>query len=157
MLGPGLVRKERTNNEEIIKPVSMLPNVIELAYYSNTLMTFFAMDSIIATALYSLNAINVGYVGQQELVDTCLDLCDIFQYEFIFCKPCQNLESIIWDCIEDLNTRQEIFVPVSKFLILILHNYIISSYFYLYLLLYLFLIYVFLLIAICRVSINTAE
>lgn len=120
-MGPALVRKERINNDEFIKPVSMLPNVIELAYYSNTLMTYFALEAVIATALYSLD-LGSGCVLQQELIDACLDLCHIFQYEFIFCKPCQNLEVNIIDCIDDLCNRKEIFRIVSVVVFLKLIN-----------------------------------
>lgn len=107
MLGPGLIKKERVNHEEIIKPISILPNVIELSYYSNTVNTFYAMESIVAIGLRSLNSVN-GCVTQTDLLQAALDLCNILRYEFIFCKPCQNLDAMILDCIDNLIIRKEI-------------------------------------------------
>lgn len=112
MLGPALIRKEKQNNEEIIKPVSILPNVIELTYYSNTVTTYYALESIIAIALHSLD-LKAGTVLQRDLLSTTLELCNILQYEFIFCKPCQNLEATILDCIDGLIFRKDILIVVS--------------------------------------------
>lgn len=112
MLGPGLIKKERINNEEIIKPISILPNVIELSYYSNTVNTFYAMESIVAIALHSLDLRN-GSLTQPDLLQATLDLCNILRYEFIFSKPCQNLEAMILDCVDNLIMRKEIFIIVS--------------------------------------------
>ncbi|XP_018579131.1 glycerol-3-phosphate acyltransferase 1, mitochondrial isoform X2 [Anoplophora glabripennis] len=109
MLGPALVRKERTNNEEIIKPIAILPNVIELTYYSNTVVPHFALESIVAIAIGALDK-SSGSVVQQDLVDNVLDLCDILQYEFLFCKPCQSLEQVVSSCIDDLVIRKQIFL-----------------------------------------------
>lgn len=116
MLGPALVRKERINNEDIIKPISILPNVIELSYYSNTVNTFYAMESIVAIALNSLELRSDGCVSQSDLLQATLDLCNILRYEFIFCKPCQNLEAMILDCIDNLIMYKEILRIVSDLL-----------------------------------------
>lgn len=110
MLGPALVRKE--NNT--IKPIAILPNVIELEYYSNTVTTFYALESIVAIALSSLD-VHSGSVSQRELVEATLELCNIFQYEFIFCKPCQSMEMTVLECIDDLALKKQIFVIVSTY------------------------------------------
>lgn len=112
MLGPALVRREKVNNEDIIKPISILPNVIELTYYSNTVTTYYALESIVAIALNSLET-KQGCILQRDLIDATLDLCNILQYEFIFCKPCQSLEVTIIDCIDNLILRKEILILVS--------------------------------------------
>ncbi|KAJ8935061.1 hypothetical protein NQ314_013034 [Rhamnusium bicolor] len=109
MLGPALVRKERINNEEIIKPIAILPNVIELTYYSNTLVTHFALESIVAIAIDALDKTS-GSVIHQDIVENVLDLCDILQLEFLFCKPCQSLEHTITSCIDELVIRKQIFL-----------------------------------------------
>ena len=70
MLGNGLVHIEKCGNtidnhslvlnEEVnmsdivIKPVTLLPNVIELNYYANALTPLFAMDSIVCKYIYFL-------------------------------------------------------------------------------------------------------
>lgn len=107
LLGPGLVRKEKINGEDRIKPVAILPNVIELTYYSNTLVTHYALESIVAIGI-NVVAKN-GAVLHSELVETILDLCNVLQYEFILCKPCQNLENEVVGCIDDLNVKYHIF------------------------------------------------
>lgn len=42
-------------------------------------------------------------VSQNRLIQNSLTLCDIFKYEFIFCKPCQELERIITEVIQNLS------------------------------------------------------
>lgn len=107
-----MIRKERINSEEFIKPIALLPNIIELTYYSNTLTTVYALQSVVATALFTLDT-TLGFVNQDDLLEAAQELCDILQYEFIFAKPCQNLDASIIDCIEDLIVRKEIFTMVS--------------------------------------------
>lgn len=60
-----------------------------------------------AIAICSSN-FNAG-VTPTELIDSTLDLCQILQYEFIFCKPCQSLEQYVRYCIDDLANRRNIF------------------------------------------------
>lgn len=104
------MRKEKHNGEDIIKPIAILPNVIELSYYSNSLVTHFALESVVALAL-SVSEIRLNTVSHEDLMENALELCSILQYEFLFCKPCQNLEQIITSCIDDLTVTKEIFLP----------------------------------------------
>ncbi|RZC42703.1 glycerol-3-phosphate acyltransferase 1, mitochondrial [Asbolus verrucosus] len=113
LLGPGLVRKEKINGEDMIKPIAILPNVIELTYYSNTLVTHFALESIVAIAI-NIVATASGTVCYIELIETILELCDVLQYEFILSKPCQNLEHVVSGCIDDLMVRKRIFVEEKE-------------------------------------------
>ncbi|CAG9760439.1 unnamed protein product [Ceutorhynchus assimilis] len=106
LLGPGLIRKEKN----VIIPVVTLPNVIDLSYYSNSLVTHYALESVVALAL-SISISNVNTVSYDDLMEKALELCSLFQYEFLFCKPCQNLENTISSCINDLNLRKGIFLP----------------------------------------------
>lgn len=60
-MGPGLVMQQRqeitesldgdqsykSNVVTAIRPVSILPNVIELSYYSNTMLLYYIMDSVV--------------------------------------------------------------------------------------------------------------
>ncbi|XP_032686586.1 glycerol-3-phosphate acyltransferase 1, mitochondrial isoform X2 [Odontomachus brunneus] len=125
ILGPGLVTQQRqeitdVDNQSIksivvtaIRPVSIVPNVIELSYYSNTILVHYVMDSIIITALYAelqsqINdpvaiAENNITVYEQNLIERALKLCDILKYEFIFCKPCQELTKVIFETIEKIS------------------------------------------------------
>lgn len=54
LLGPGLVIIEKRGIQTFIKPITLVPNVIELFYYSNTLTTYYAMESVIVTVMNSL-------------------------------------------------------------------------------------------------------
>lgn len=109
ILGPTLIKKEKINNETFIKPVVTLPNVIELNYYSNTLVTYYCLEAVVASALTSLD-LNLGEIIEDELIEASIDLCNILQYEFVFCKPCQSIESAIMDCIEDLTIFRDVFI-----------------------------------------------
>jgi len=50
ILGPGLVRRERLTTSQgdtvLIKPVTMVPNVIELSYYSNTCSNVYVLEAV---------------------------------------------------------------------------------------------------------------
>lgn len=109
ILGPGLIKREKQKTEDIIKPVAILPNVIELSYYSNTVVGHFAIESVVAISL-SVTEMRLSTVSHDDLLENALGLCDIFQYEFLFCKPCQVLEQVVTGAIDDLASRKEIFL-----------------------------------------------
>lgn len=109
LLGPALVNKKKLNGDDIIKPVVVLPNVIELSYYSNSLVAHFAVESVIALAL-CVAEIRFDTVSYDDLIISALELCDIFQYEFLFCKPCQDLSQAIISSIDDLTVKNAIFI-----------------------------------------------
>ncbi|XP_017889920.1 glycerol-3-phosphate acyltransferase 1, mitochondrial isoform X2 [Ceratina calcarata] len=126
ILGPGLVKQQRQEITEAvdgqlvksnfitaIRPVSILPNVIELSYYSNTVLTCYIMDSVVVTSLYAelqsqihdsmaITENNIT-VSKNRLIERSLKLCDILKYEFIFCKPCQEIEHLIAETIDNLS------------------------------------------------------
>lgn len=54
LLGPGLVTIEKRGVQTFIRPVTMIPNVIELYYYANTVVPYYALDSVIVTVANSL-------------------------------------------------------------------------------------------------------
>ncbi|XP_011159717.1 glycerol-3-phosphate acyltransferase 1, mitochondrial isoform X2 [Solenopsis invicta] len=129
ILGPGLVTQQRQEITEAvdgdqsyksnvviaIRPVSILPNVIELSYYSNTMLLYYVMDSIVVTALYAelqsqLNdpiaiANNNITVFQNYWLERALKLCDILRYEFILCRPCQELKDVVIETIQNLSHK----------------------------------------------------
>lgn len=53
---------EQKGNHRFIRPRVEVPNVIELAYYSYGLVPYFAIDSIVATALTMLSKRNVSFI-----------------------------------------------------------------------------------------------
>ncbi|XP_058793688.1 glycerol-3-phosphate acyltransferase 1, mitochondrial isoform X2 [Phymastichus coffea] len=127
ILGPGLVKQQRQEITDAvdgylvksqmitaIRPVSILPNVIELSYYSNTLLVHYIMDSVVVTALYAalksqtedpkVSENHDLTISHSTLVENALAICDILKYEFIFCRPCQELDQIVAQAIENLGT-----------------------------------------------------
>lgn len=101
LLGPGLVQQQQTADQQtFIKPVLMVPNVIEMAYYSNTFVPHFALDAVVITALSTTN--NGQPINVDDVIETSLEYCDILRYEFILCKPCQNLAQQIEGSIRRL-------------------------------------------------------
>ncbi|XP_011140839.1 glycerol-3-phosphate acyltransferase 1, mitochondrial isoform X2 [Harpegnathos saltator] len=121
ILGPDLVTQQQQEITDVdgesvivttIRPVSILPNIIELSYYSNAMLAHYIKESIIITALYAelqsqINdpvaiAENNITLYQDNLVNQALKLCDILRYEFIFCKPCKILIDVVIKTIEDL-------------------------------------------------------
>uniref|UniRef100_A0A6M2E3S8 Putative dihydroxyactetone-phosphate acyltransferase dhapat n=1 Tax=Xenopsylla cheopis TaxID=163159 RepID=A0A6M2E3S8_XENCH len=120
LLGPKLLQKEIKDNVIFIKPVTSLPNVIELSYYSNCLTPCFALRSIIVISMEYLLTQNDEFVSQLALINIAGELCDTLRYEFILNKPCQNLDILIRDtmvmlCESDvLNIPQKFYTDDEK-------------------------------------------
>lgn len=127
LLGPGLVLKETRNGQLFIKPVTLVPNVIELAYYSNSLIPHFALDSIVITSAVLLHraaekrlrdqqqSTDDVSVSRRQLHRTCLEFCDLMKYEFILAKPCQSLDTLLDDCIDKLRDRELLAQPTVEY------------------------------------------
>uniref|UniRef100_A0A182QUZ3 Phospholipid/glycerol acyltransferase domain-containing protein n=1 Tax=Anopheles farauti TaxID=69004 RepID=A0A182QUZ3_9DIPT len=128
LLGPGLVTKEQRNGQLFIKPVVMIPNVIELSYYSNCLLPHFALDSIVVTcaALLKREAerktsadrhdhVAEVTIGRQALLQMCMEFAELLMYEFILCKPCQKLETVIESTLQDLCIREILSQPEPEY------------------------------------------
>lgn len=108
LLGPGLVQIEKRDDDVHYKPVSILPNVLELNYYSNTLISHFCLRGVVGRVLLSLTADQRdAKVSIEKVIDVSILLCEILQFEFIFTKTCQQLNNAVFDVIEEM-TMQEI-------------------------------------------------
>jgi len=86
--------------------------VIELSYYSNSVVTHYALESVIALAITRSLSSGCTVMTHDNLLENATELCSIFQYEFLFNKPCQNLEQILTSCIDDLSVKG-VFLAVS--------------------------------------------
>lgn len=53
---------------------------------------------------------STGVIRRGELMEKCLQLCEIMQYEFIFTKTCQTLETSISEVMDSFLVA-EILVP----------------------------------------------
>lgn len=134
LLGTNLVKKEKQvlNGQEktLVKPITSLPNVIELAYYSNGLLSHFAIESALATAIVSLieydptsptaEVVEKKKFTHEQILERTKEVCDVLQLEFIFAKACQNLDSLISEAIqvmiekEILSTEQEMYTEEQE-------------------------------------------
>ncbi|XP_035901976.1 glycerol-3-phosphate acyltransferase 1, mitochondrial isoform X1 [Anopheles stephensi] len=128
LLGPGLVSKEMRNGQLFIKPVVMIPNVIELSYYSNCLIPHFALESIVVTCATLLKReterkantdrhdhVEEVTVGRRALLEMCMEFAELLMYEFILCKPCQKLETVIENTLQELCLREILLQPEREF------------------------------------------
>jgi len=125
ILGPKLVTRElvrkinpengKRSTEIILKPITTIPYVLDLAYYSTCLLPIYCMESVIATSILILKRRElresisehsaVCTITDLELLTTCIELCGLLQYEFIFQPPCQTLEYAIRKSMEDLKSQ----------------------------------------------------
>lgn len=89
LLGSPLVQQTvQPNGELFIEAVLSVPSVIETAYYGNTFVPYFALDSVVVTALATVK--DGAAMLMTDIVDNAMLYCDILRYEFIFYKPCQD-------------------------------------------------------------------
>ncbi|ODN06204.1 Glycerol-3-phosphate acyltransferase 1, mitochondrial [Orchesella cincta] len=117
VLGPTLVRQDRTatanGQSALIRPVTKLPNIIELAYYSNCVLPAYALEAVIATSVSVLSgakrteAESIS-IDENVLISTVLEFCEILQNEFIFAPPCTNLEDAVRSTVQYM-TKQKVF------------------------------------------------
>lgn len=114
LLGPNLIKQEQRGTELIIKPVTALPNVVELAYYSNALTPHFALESIVITAMHVLSEGEDKGVLKRRLKDACIKHCEVLRYEFILSKPTQNLENLLEEIINNLCEREILTTSESE-------------------------------------------
>ncbi|XP_076316924.1 glycerol-3-phosphate acyltransferase 1, mitochondrial-like isoform X2 [Tachypleus tridentatus] len=108
--------KENSNIRIVFhKPIIRLPHVLELQYYSNSVVSVFLLESIVANALFAIVDKNLDswrgcdsrfFVSREQLVNKALMLCDVLQYEFIFTPPCGDLFSIINETVDHLLSNE---------------------------------------------------
>ncbi|XP_071949264.1 glycerol-3-phosphate acyltransferase 1, mitochondrial-like [Antedon mediterranea] len=122
--GPDVISNEKSNKEkEFVTPLLSLPNVFELSYYSNTLISVFLMESVLANAIIAecgstqlmFNTCHSSPLSicKDRLLTRAMQLCDLLQFEFIFAPPCGNLTNVINDAIEELAVKGVITVKDS--------------------------------------------
>ncbi|XP_030558993.1 glycerol-3-phosphate acyltransferase 1, mitochondrial [Drosophila novamexicana] len=112
LLGTELVTRTRDENGHMfIRAVPSVESFIELAYYSNMLTPHFALSSILLTTFHALlpepnlsdkDANQTVGVSQKKLIETALENCLVYRYEFILNKPTQVLEAMLFKQLEEL-------------------------------------------------------
>ncbi|XP_060528186.1 glycerol-3-phosphate acyltransferase 1, mitochondrial [Cylas formicarius] len=104
-LGPGLVSTDRDR----IKPRRDFDSGVALCRYSDPVLAYFVLDCVIAVALRRSN-VHGDLVYHDDLMRHVLRLCDMLRHEFLFCKPCEDLERVAVGAIDDLSIKTGMFV-----------------------------------------------
>lgn len=50
-------------------------------------------------------------IGRKELIQACVEYCDILRYEFLFSKPCQQLNDLLDDSFDRLKAQNLLALP----------------------------------------------
>ena len=76
VLGPALVRRDlvKTNSKTaptqiVLKPVTIVPNVIDLSYYSTCVIPIFAMEAVIGKYLHVISSTNRTFNGLPDILN----------------------------------------------------------------------------------------
>ncbi|XP_071827253.1 glycerol-3-phosphate acyltransferase 1, mitochondrial-like isoform X2 [Apostichopus japonicus] len=117
-------RGQLMNQRDIVVPNTSLPNVFELSYYANTVVSVFVMESVVANAVASLvgdRLVTIGdtpkksiLISKSKVMQKAEELCDMLQFEFTFTRPCENLLAIISDALEDLVVAEVLVNPKNS-------------------------------------------
>ncbi|PIK44077.1 putative glycerol-3-phosphate acyltransferase 1, mitochondrial [Apostichopus japonicus] len=117
-------RGQLMNQRDIVVPNTSLPNVFELSYYANTVVSVFVMESVVANAVVSLvgdRLVTIGdtpkksiLISKSKVMQKAEELCDMLQFEFTFTRPCENLLAIISDALEDLVVAEVLVNPKNS-------------------------------------------
>lgn len=103
----------------------MIPHSLcHFTHFTHFVSIVFSATALYAESQWRVNdpiaiAENNITVSQDLLIQRSLELCDIFSYEFIFCKPCQELKMVVLQAIENLSHRgiitlQEVYTILEQ-------------------------------------------
>ncbi|XP_043188572.1 glycerol-3-phosphate acyltransferase 1, mitochondrial-like isoform X2 [Amphibalanus amphitrite] len=133
LLGPGLVTEERLQMSggpdrpplevTFVRPVTILPNVLELAYYSHGASQPLGVDAVLAASLLSLLTVDLAAlvdagptrdceVGQHQLLTAAAHLADLLSDELLLAPPCRPIEDALTEPFNRL-TSAEVLVSVQ--------------------------------------------
>ncbi|KAL4231644.1 hypothetical protein ACF0H5_009223 [Mactra antiquata] len=123
LLGPAMVQQKSGDNKmgDEIKPNVGMPNVFELSYYSNHVISVFLLESLIVNAVIHLSDVSlvslhssipreVILMTRDEIIETALELSTLLKHEFIPAPPCCKLEELLSDTLDQLITSEIIKV-----------------------------------------------
>ncbi|XP_025420719.1 glycerol-3-phosphate acyltransferase 1, mitochondrial-like isoform X2 [Sipha flava] len=119
LLGPKLVAHEKNNEGYVVKPILNLSSLIELSYYANSLLSHYLHQSIVALALSKLvcpefwnKSMIETKISRNDLMECVQFLTDLLQFDFIFIKPCDNLDSIVDSVIRHFEAEEIILMDM---------------------------------------------
>uniref|UniRef100_A0A8R1I960 GPAT/DHAPAT C-terminal domain-containing protein n=1 Tax=Caenorhabditis japonica TaxID=281687 RepID=A0A8R1I960_CAEJA len=79
-------------NEQTVRIIEKHSSFIQLAYNKNSVMCRFSIKSVIALAIVSRSSHKK--LKKEDIIKDTLLLCDWLQFEFLFCRPCDNLNEL---------------------------------------------------------------
>ncbi|CAI2355502.1 unnamed protein product [Caenorhabditis sp. 36 PRJEB53466] len=87
-----------------LSPVAVVSCLIlakwrKLAYNKNAVICRFSIKAVIAISITSRMFGNRPTLNVDQVIHDVLYLCDWLQFEFLFCRPCENLHDVIKDFI----------------------------------------------------------
>uniref|UniRef100_A0A1A9WY40 Phospholipid/glycerol acyltransferase domain-containing protein n=1 Tax=Glossina brevipalpis TaxID=37001 RepID=A0A1A9WY40_9MUSC len=116
LLGEKLVKRSYdSSNQAIVCVANGIESWIELAYYSNTLTPYFALQSIVLTTFLNLLSKQDRTIEEnptstypdpgicrKKLIEAAIENCEVYRYEYILYKPTQTLEYVLESTIDEL-------------------------------------------------------
>lgn len=103
-----------------IQPKLVLPHLLNLTFYSNQVVSLFALDSVLACGITAAAEDSESYdsedidgkkiVSQKTILEKTKQLCDILQREFIFVPPCISLESALIEALDKFTASETLKV-----------------------------------------------
>ncbi|XP_050537298.1 glycerol-3-phosphate acyltransferase 1, mitochondrial isoform X2 [Daktulosphaira vitifoliae] len=119
LLAPKLLVCENIKSEIFIKPVNSVNSLIELSYYANNLLSHYLHQSLVAIVLSYLVGsefwnltVSEVLVSRQILIDWLLWFIDLLKYDFVFIKPCENIDNLV-DSVMRIFEEEEIIITLE--------------------------------------------
>lgn len=101
-----------------VQPKNGLPHILNLAFYSNQVVSVFSLDAVLACAIiaaaedsesFDINDIEgQKIITQTSIVGKAKHLCDVLQREFILIPPCVSLESALTEGLDKFTSSETI-------------------------------------------------
>lgn len=112
-----IVTSSQEDSEKVlVHPKLAVPHVLNLAFYSNQIVSLLALDAVLACAIIAAAEDSESYdtddidgkkiVSQTTILEKAEHLCDILQREFIFAPPCVTLESALREALEKFTASE---------------------------------------------------
>ncbi|KAF6041301.1 GPAM [Bugula neritina] len=116
---------EEGGDQVKITPNLSLPHVLELSYYSSSVISVFQLKSLLACSICAASGVALldsstedqfssVSVTKHEVVEHAIYLANLFKYEFLFIAPCKDLETELSNSFESLISSELILSPEAE-------------------------------------------
>ncbi|XP_020610069.1 glycerol-3-phosphate acyltransferase 1, mitochondrial-like isoform X1 [Orbicella faveolata] len=118
-------QKDSENAVQVhVQPKLVLPHVLNLVFYSNQIVSVFALDAVLACGIIAAAEDSESYdtddiegqkiVSQSSILEKAKHLCEILQREFIFVRPCVSLESALSERLEKFTASETLKIMATE-------------------------------------------